>query len=161
MDVLAEILQWSESRPDWQRDALRRLVKNGDLEDADLEALTEICKWAHGLAEDQDHTPLEKEHLPRNGTDSGQVNVQSIYHHCGVNALAANQTLRFGPGLTIVYGDNAAGKSGYTRILKSACRARGAEDIMGNVLSGTVPPTVSVEIKYTVGAGGGQQEWDR
>lgn len=159
MDVLAEILQWSESRPDWQRDALRRLIQSGDLDEADLDALTEICRGSHGLAEIQEYTPLKKEHLPTKGTDSGQVNLLSIYHHCGVNALAADQTVNFGPGLTIVYGDNAAGKSGYTRILKSACRARGAEDIMGNVLSGTAPPTVSVEIKYTVGTSGDQQEW--
>ena len=159
MDVLGAILHWSESRPDWQRDALRRLVQNGDLEDADIDALTEICKQGQGLADDQEHTPLEKEHLPTKGTDAGQINVQSIYHHCGVNALAADQTLKFGTGLTVVYGDNAAGKSGYTRILRSACRARGSEDIMGNVLSGTAPPNISVEIKYTVGTDGKEQVW--
>ena len=159
MDVLREILQWSESRPDWQRDALRRLVLNSELEDTDIAALTEICKNAHGLAEDQEHKPLCKEHIPTIGTDDGQVIVQSIYHHCGVNALAADQTLNFGPGLTVVYGDNAAGKSGYTRIFKSACRARGSEDIIGNVLSGAVPPKVSVEIKYTVGTDGVKHIW--
>ena len=63
-----------------------------------------------------------------------------------------------GPGLTVVYGDNAAGKSGYTRILKSACRARGMEDILGNVLSGETPLSPSVSIKYTVG-NGDPQEW--
>ena len=161
MDVLREILQWSESRPDWQRDALRRLVLNSELEDTDIAALTEICKNAHGLAEDQEHKPLCKEHIPTIGTDDGQVIVQSIYHHCGVNALAADQTLNFGPGLTVVYGDNAAGKSGYTRIFKSACRARGSEDIIGNVLSGAVPPKVSVEIKYTVGTDGVKHIWGK
>lgn len=30
--------------PDWQRDALRRLVLNHDLTEADFDALTEICK---------------------------------------------------------------------------------------------------------------------
>lgn len=93
------------------------------------------------------------------GAEAGQVTVQSIYHQRGVNALAENQTLKFGPGLTVVYGDNAAGKSGYTRILKSACRARGAEHILGNVLSGTTPLTPIVSIKYKVGDEGASQEW--
>ena len=139
MDVLAEILDWSEGRPDWQRDALLRLVLAGELEDDDIDSLTEICKSGYGLADEQEMIPLGKEHLPTNGADTGRVNVDSIYYKRGVNALAEGQTLNFGPGLTIVYGDNAAGKSGYTRILKSACRARGAEDILGNVLSGTTP----------------------
>jgi len=67
--------------------------------------------------------------------------------------------LNFCPSLTVVYGDNAAGKSGYTRILKSACRARGDEDILGNVLSGNTPLNPSVSIKYTVGNDSDIQEW--
>ena len=158
MDVLAEILTWSEDRPEWQRDALRRLVLTGELNDEDIDSLTEICKSAHGLAGEQEIVPLGKEHLPADGAETGQVNVQSIFHKRGVNALAENQTIHFGPGLTVVYGDNAAGKSGYIRIIKSACRARGTEDILGNVLSGKAPLSPIVSIKYTVGDGP-TKEW--
>lgn len=153
MDVLGEILTWSKDRPDWQRDALRRLVVADELNEADIGALTEICKSAYGLASEQEIGPLTEEHLPRNGANSGRVVVQSISHIRGVNALANDQTLKFGSGLTVVYGDNAAGKSGYIRIFKSACRARGTEDILGNVLSGTTPLSPEVSIKYTVGEG--------
>ena len=158
MDVLAEILIWSKDRPEWQRDALRRLVLAGELDSADIETLTEICKSVYGLAAEQTVVNLGKEHLPEKGASAGRVNVHSIYHKRGVNALAADQTLNFGLGLTVVYGDNAAGKSGYTRIFKSACRARGTEDILGNVLSGTPPLSPIVSIKYTVGDGL-VQEW--
>ena len=158
MDVLAEILTWSKDRPDWQRDALRRLVLTSELDDADIDSLAEICKSAHGLADEQEVVHLGKEHLPDDGSNTGRVNVHSIYHKRGVNALAQNQTLNFGSGLTIVYGDNAAGKSGYIRIFKSACRARGTENILGNVLSGTAPLSPIVSIKYTVG-NGPDQEW--
>ena len=156
--MLGEILAWSKDRPEWQRDAVRRLLLTGELGDEDIDALTEICKSAHGLAEDQEKTPLAKEHLPTNAAEAGQVTVQSIFHHHGVNALAKDQTLNFGPGLTVVYGDNAAGKSGYTRILKSACRARGSEKILGNVLSGATPLKPVVSIKYKIGDGA-PHEW--
>ena len=158
MDVLREILEWSKDRPDWQRDALRRLVLNGELNDADINALTEICKSAYGLVSVQEKNPLGRKHLPSNEASSARVRVDSIFHKHGVNALAEDQTLRFCSGLTLVYGDNAAGKSGYIRIFKSACRARGAEDILGNVLSGTAPQTPRVSIKYTVGDGS-PSEW--
>lgn len=158
MEVLLEILNWSKDRPAWQRDALRRLVLQGELSADDINALTEIAKSAHGLAGEQKIAPLAKQHLPPNEKETGRVDLQSIYHNRGVNALAEDQTLNFGPGLTIVYGDNAAGKSGYTRILKSACRARGMEDILGNVLSGKAPLSPIVSIKYTVGDGA-PQEW--
>ncbi len=42
-----------------------------------------------------------------------------------VNAIAENQHLPFrASGMTVIYGDNGSGKSGYSRVLKRACRAR-------------------------------------
>ena len=159
MDVLKEILKWSKSRPDWQRDALRRLVISGELDEGDIEELTEICKSTHGLADEQTKIPLDNTHIASTKSNTHKVNLQSIYHQSGVNALAENQKLNFGPSLTVVYGDNAAGKSGYTRILKSACRARGYENILGNVLSDTTPLKPAVSIKYTIDDEPDPHEW--
>lgn len=53
MDVLREIFDWSIDRHDWQRHALRRLVQNDELVEADMDALTEICKSAEGLTSEQ------------------------------------------------------------------------------------------------------------
>jgi ABC-type polar amino acid transport system ATPase subunit len=157
--VLKEILEWSQYRPAWQRDALRRLVLNVELSDDDISALTEICKSAHGLAEQQGIFPLTKEHVPERTAGRAPVSLVSIFHHRGVNALAEDQTLKFGPHLTVVYGDNAAGKTGYIRILKSACRARRQEQILGNVVSGVTPLSPVVSIKYRVGTEPEPREW--
>jgi energy-coupling factor transporter ATP-binding protein EcfA2 len=157
--VLEELLEWSQDRPAWQRDAMRRLVLNGELFDDDIRALTEICKSAHGLAEQQDIAPLAKEHVPEKTAGSAPVSLVSIFHHRGVNALAEDQTLKFGPNLTVVYGDNAAGKTGYIRILKSACRARGQEQILGNVVSGATPLSPVVSIRCKVGTEPEPREW--
>lgn len=159
MTVLEELLEWSQDRPAWQRDALRRLVLNGELSDDDIRALTDICKSVHGLAEQQDIAPLTKDHVPDKAAGGAPVSLISIFHHRGVNALAEDQTLRFAPNLTVVYGDNAAGKTGYIRILKSACRARGQEQILGNVVSGAAPLSPMVSIKYKVGAEPEPREW--
>lgn len=132
---------------------------NGELSDDDIRALTDICKCAHGLAEQQEIAPLTKEHVPDKTSSSVPVSLVSIFHHRGVNALAEDQTLRFAPNLTVVYGDNAAGKTGYIRILKSACRARGQERILGNVVSGTMPLSPVVSIRYKVGTEPEPREW--
>jgi energy-coupling factor transporter ATP-binding protein EcfA2 len=159
VSVLKEILEWSQGRPAWQRDALRRLVLNGELSEDDIHDLGEICKSAHGLAEQQESVSLTKVHIPEKSAGSAQVKLVSIFHHRGVNALAEDQTLKFSPNLTVVYGDNAAGKTGYIRILKSACRARRPEEILGNVVSGAAPYKPVVAITYKVGTEEKVREW--
>jgi hypothetical protein len=159
MNVLQEIYEWSQNRPIWQRDALRRLVTNGELSDTDIYTLTEICKSGYGLTGQQETHPLTQEHIPNITVGTPPISLTSIFHRHGVNALAENQTLKFAPELTVVFGDNGAGKTGYIRILKNACRARGQEQIMGNVSSGTSPLTPVVAINYKVGTEVDSREW--
>jgi hypothetical protein len=158
-DIFDETLQWSQDQPGWQRDALRRLFTSGTLLSADIEDLAEICKAARGLSvAPRTPEPLTKEHLATKTPQTTSVSIASVTHHRGVNALAAEQTVAFGQNLTIVYGQNAAGKSGYTRILKRACRSRGAENILGNVLSGETPLKPQATIRFREGATEGSFE---
>ena len=157
--VLEELLEWSVGRPAWQRDALRRLLVKGDLSDEDFRDLAEVCKATHGLAKQVDTHPLTRADVPKRGGSGTPVSLTSIFHRRGVNALAEGQTLTFAPNLTVVYGDNAAGKTGYIRILKSACRARRREQILGNVVSGVSPLSPVVAIKYRVGDEEEAREW--
>ncbi len=143
-----EILKWSESRPVWQRDALRRLATKGRLSDGDVCDLTEICK---GVQHGSEY--FTEGHVSDVVTNTMPVSLVSITHQNGVNALADNQTMNFySSGLTVVYGENGAGKTGYTRILKKVCRARGGqEEILGNVFLSEAPLDQVVIIKYKVG----------
>ena len=150
VNVLGELLLWSNERPLWQRDALRRMVTTGGLDEQDLREIANICKSEHGLGERTKAIPLDSTHISNSTKSRKSVSLDSLTHHSGVNALAHEQTITFGPGLTIVYGANAAGKSGYTRILKRACRARGSEEILGNVVSGAAPGRPKATIRYTV-----------
>ena len=100
--------------------------------------------------EPQTAQPLDASHVPANWNTSGVVALKSIGHATNVNALADDQTLNFAEvGLTVVYGDNGAGKSGYGRVLKRACRARDQEDILPNAYA-TPTGRPSAQIKYSV-----------
>jgi energy-coupling factor transporter ATP-binding protein EcfA2 len=147
-DVLAEIIEWSKTQPEWQRDALRRIFVAGDISRTDIDDLLDLCKAAHGLSDPRSSSLLSSDHIAVKGADKGPVTLTSVTHHRGVNALAPEQTVAFGPELTVVFGQNAAGKSGYTRILKRACRSRAAEDILGNVLGEDAPLKPQATIRY-------------
>jgi hypothetical protein len=149
--ISSEILEWSQERPGWQRDALRRLFVNGKVKPDEIGDLVDLCKAAKGLSAPRAPEVLSNEHLAIKDGISEAVSLVSLIHHHGANALAPEQTVSFCPNLTIVYGANAAGKSGYARILKRACRSRSTEEILGNVLSGETPTKMQATIKFRQG----------
>src|SRR5579862_6961631 len=155
----ADILEWSTGRPAWQRDALRRLFTAGVIGPADIDDLAQLCKAGRGLASPRTSDVLTKDHLRTYGGATAAVSLVSVTHHMGVNALASEQTVSFGPTLTVVYGQNAAGKSGYTRILKRACRSRSTEGILGDVISGTKPLKAQATIRYQDGPTAATHKW--
>jgi len=147
-DVLEEIVEWSEGLPGWQRDALRRIFAERQIADGDIDDLLDLCKAAHGLTQPRKVEPLTHTHVAVKESSTGNISLMSVTHHQGVNALAPEQTLIFGPQITVVFGQNAAGKSGYTRILKSSGRSRATEKILGNVLGSDTPFKAQATIRF-------------
>lgn len=153
--AMQEIVGWSAQLPAWQRDALRRLSLHGRLTEKDYLELLAMCRAAHEGAGASPSTPkpqpLTAQHVKADTTGK-VVALKRIKDVCHVNALADGQSLTFrDTGLTIVYGGNGSGKSGYTRILKKACRARAAgEAILPNVYDPQATSGASATIEYTI-----------
>ena len=63
------------------------------------------------------------------------INLISLSHRQGVNALKQNQTIEFSKGITVFFGKNGSGKTGYYRIFDKICRGDLAHDILGNIYS--------------------------
>ncbi|WP_338503669.1 AAA family ATPase [Sphingomonas kaistensis] len=120
------ILAWAPSRPLWQQDALKRIVANGKLDPCDIDALVQLCLRGQGKKDVAlEPVPLSSADRLVRVTAGGALSLRSISNVTRANRLAPEQTLPFEPaGLTVIYGDNGVGKSGYARILKRACRAR-------------------------------------
>lgn len=89
---------------------------------------------------------------------SGDVlRLRRLHSVSGVNALAAQQEIAFDDRLTVLYGENAAGKSGYVRILKRLAGARGADPVLGNFRGEASAPRAVVD--YTLGGETHALEW--
>ncbi len=123
-EALADIVVWSKECPAWQRDALRRLCSKDRLSEEDFDRLLILCK---GDATDAE--PLTADDVRDPGAAAANVSLRGIRDVAHVNALAQGERLTFDKtGVTVVYGDNGSGKSGYARILKQVCRARLPKD---------------------------------
>jgi hypothetical protein len=145
------LLVWSEDRPDWQRDALRRIAVSGQITQADRDAIHVRLKHAHGITVEGDLTctPLGTDHLPPDTDAIDPTLLCGIGPVLNVDRLAPDQQLRFGMnGITLVFGDNGTGKSGYARIAKKMCRARVVDELRGNVFSEQFSPPAAVHFRF-------------
>jgi energy-coupling factor transporter ATP-binding protein EcfA2 len=132
MSLEEQIIEWSASRPAWQRSVLRRVAMGEVLSDEDYDQIVEDLVRSKEVGE----AKFGLEQLPEVKAGDPPVTLVSIADIEHVNALESNTPLTFEPkGLTIIYGDNASGKSGYARLLKRIARARHQEDILSDVFS--------------------------
>ncbi len=127
MSIVEAIQQWSIGIPDWQQDAIARSFFKGKLDATDYAELYSLLKASQGIAAPNGLVAkkLSAAQVPASATKGTQVELLAIKNLENVNAIASGQMLPVAQnGLTVIYGANGAGKSGYSRVLKKACRAR-------------------------------------
>ena len=128
MGAIEDILEWSSTKlSPWKQDALRRLACQSTLTKADYDEILAIIKDSAGFVltpKPVAALPLEKAHFGSASTGT-PLHIKTIRNVENVNRLVPAASLTFAPqGLTVVYGRNGSGKSGFVRIFRTACRTR-------------------------------------
>lgn len=167
MSIYQDIVTWSEAElSEWQRDALRRIVQNGGCNDADISELAFLCKRESGVPISEDlgisAVPITHADVPEQAEANTPVSLTGMSEFVNVNRISEDAQLDIPEtGITVVFGNNGSGKSGYIRVLKKACRARGCDDeeVYPNIYNdnGEEP---SAKISYKQGDGANEFEWD-
>jgi len=164
-EVIYRICQWASEKYGWQQDAIRRVCEAGDYSQRDVDELDLMCLSANHIALPEGVVPQAPRALDLSKwTDAVEVgsavSLTAITNVRNVNRLAPDQKLSFSPtGMTIIYGDNGAGKSGYARILRALCRARCPNRTMlPDVFEGAKGPS-RVTVGFRAGADDVCADW--
>ena len=154
--INAELLTWAKETLDpWQHEALRRILNSGSLTEQDYADILQRAQFDLEIAVPPGPLPnvaLTPADLPAAPALSGRVYLKAVKDLQGANALKPGQQIIFGQHLTVLYGENASGKSGYARVLKKVarCPARAVEPILPDVfspLSAPVPCKATFELE--------------
>lgn len=128
MGAAEDILDWSNTKlTPWRQDALRRLADLSTLTVQDHQDLLNMVKEKAGFTitpKPPAPAPLTKAHLA-SSVSGTPIKIKAIRNVRNVNRLVPSAGLQFNSaGLTVVYGRNGSGKSGFVRIFRTACRTR-------------------------------------
>ncbi len=152
--IWSALNEWAGTLPDWQRFIVSHAVRDGRLsEELVSDAYILFLKEA-GLASGVESFPAMPASVTGRVEKSSDVPVSivGIKNPAHINALPQDAALTFCPSLTIIYGHNGAGKSGFARLLSSACFSRSKERILPNVYSIDFDiPSASADIVVKLG----------
>jgi energy-coupling factor transporter ATP-binding protein EcfA2 len=155
-DVQQEIRDWLHQRQDWLQQAAEILLSEGSVSDPQLDALVAHLKTPAGRAVT---THRKFVGLASHAPTTGELRLTKISDICGIENLVPRSPLSFGQGnLSVIYGHNGSGKSGYTRLLKKACGKPRATELKPNVFD-TPPAASQCKIAYSVNGVAGEVEW--
>jgi ABC-type Mn2+/Zn2+ transport system ATPase subunit len=149
------LLNWLNEQEPWLRVASERLVRNGALSEADIDEFSAIIMESESAARS---TQPEGAARPT-ANQAAELRLLALGPIEGIDALNPRIPLNFGSGnLSVVYGQNGTGKTGYTRIIAKACGKPHAGDLRENVFT-TSNGRQFCKIKYSIGGVDSEVDW--
>lgn len=147
------LLAWIIKQPRWMRDALARHIKTPyfELGQEDKEEIVRRVKLEAGFVDDLECEFIEfaSEHLTDSATSNARVVLASLSSVKNMARLASDQKLSFATnGITLIYGNNGTGKSGYCRIAKKLCRSPTSNVLLNDVFENGPKIPVELTVRY-------------
>jgi len=129
-----EVKAFVNTQPYWAKYLCSEILAGNEITDTTIDNTYSDLLENLDLKEETEKPELSISFNP-NASDDYKENLSfdSLTNIEGVNALTENQTIELTPNLTIVYGANGAGKSGYVRLLKNVFYSKDKADILPNI----------------------------
>lgn len=154
------LIEWANDQDHWVRAVVSEVIAaRRELPEKSIEAAYGLLLAEKGLSPDTapNVPPLSLGAAPaENAADLRLVRLSAL---AGVNALAIGQEIVFNPKLTVLFGENATGKTGYVRVLKRVASVRSAQNILGNVHGGK-SGTPHASIDYSLSGTSQNFDWN-
>ena len=149
---LALLIEWANGQDHWVRKIVDEVIKTRSLlSDEHVTAIYELFLREKKLAQGD---PPNVERLSSSRlsvTTAMALRLVSLEHIENVNALTPDQEIKFHERLTVCFGENGSGKTGYVRILKQAAGVRTAQPVLRNIRADGPGRTPRARIKIACG----------
>ncbi|WP_396909911.1 AAA family ATPase [Mycolicibacterium sp.] len=151
-DPRESLAQFANDQDEWVRLVVRDVLDTG--ESLDAERIDEIYRLFRQEKLLDERTAPTVPPLTLGFSDlepAEPLVIEMLSDVLGVNALTSGAVIEPDESLTILFGENGTGKTGYSRIFKALASSRTADEvILGNIESTAVQPQ-SASVKYRLG----------
>ena len=158
--AVRRLVDWAKDQDLWVRRLVAGVLDHqGGLPSEALDSVYSALLIEKELAEGELPTEIPMELAAGERAEGQPLRLDRLTGVEGVNALAGGQEISFNQRLTILFGENAAGKSGYVRILKCLASVRSKEKVLPDVRKGVGATPPKARIRYTIGEETTEIEW--
>lgn len=130
----SEIIQFVKKLPYWGKYLAEKILSGKGIVDIDIDISYSYLLEDIAINEETEKPEIvfdfKTDNIGNYKPDLQLIKLQNVE---GVNALIEDQTIEFNPNLTIIYGANGSGKSGYVRLLKNVFYSKAPEEILHNI----------------------------
>src|SRR5690625_3304386 len=112
-----EVKKFADGLPYWAKHLAEKILSGYVISENDIETSYSYLLEELKLKEETEKPEIEINVNASTGEYEPDLLLTKLENVEGVNALTENQIIEFCPNLTIVYGSNGSGKSGYIRLL--------------------------------------------
>lgn len=146
--VYNELINWVNTLPYWQRKSAEQIFEGKKFEESDYDKIYETFKEEMGLCENTlIANPISFYEWSDTGKNESMVRWSGVRNVRGINALKSEESIDISPTLTLIYGENGSGKSGYVRLFNNAFISRGDKLLIKNIYSNN-PEEVYAEFMF-------------
>lgn len=134
LDPRALLVDWANANDEWSRLLASEIIATGRPVGAStIDKAYQLFRQEKAL--DKRELPaVEKiDIIARQDESAPPLSLTRLSEVRGVNALVSGAVIEPHEGLTILYGENGTGKTGYSRIFKALANSRTADTILGNI----------------------------
>lgn len=151
MDIQKDIIDWLKTLKGWQTELAYRILTK-KIENTDIDDIITMAKSNIGF-EDKDFPNFI------NSNTEKQIRLLSIESIQNIESLAPRNPLKLekDKNLTVIYGSNGSGKSGYTKIIKKISGKPRAINLKSNVFNPN--PNGKCLVKYSIDGVEQEKEW--
>lgn len=144
-----EVKKFANEFPYWIKYLANKILSGNEISQNDIDETYLYLLEDLGITEKTTRTEITLSGLHDNERDYySNLMLSKLENVEGVNALLEGQSIEFSPNLTIIYGSNGSGKSGYTRLLKNVFYSKSKEKILSNIYSTDIVKPVNANFIF-------------